>query len=241
VAQPVSILRVADVTGVTSGPDSWLTMVGHCAVFNEWAEIRSTHEGHFMERVAPGAFRNSLARGDRVVCLFSHGHDAIAGNRPIGKILDLREDGKGLAYQVALFNTSFNRDLAPALETGTLGASFRFSTEAMDENPRPGASDYNVRGIPERTIRSVKLAEFGPTTFGAYAGATAGLISDTRSVASDYDYRSIAMADAAASAAGVVPPSRAADRRGRVLTRTPVSGKPAPSWYLTGSLRLQED
>jgi hypothetical protein len=31
------------------------TLVGHFASFNEWTEIRSTVEGHFMERIAPGA------------------------------------------------------------------------------------------------------------------------------------------------------------------------------------------
>src|SRR5215471_15016104 len=32
------------------------TLVGHVAVFNEWAEINSVVEGRFLERIDPGAF-----------------------------------------------------------------------------------------------------------------------------------------------------------------------------------------
>ncbi len=36
-------------------------------------------------------------------------------------------------------------------------------------------SDYNPDALPERTITDVQLFEFGPVTWPAYAGATAGL------------------------------------------------------------------
>jgi hypothetical protein len=40
---------------------------------------------------------------------------------------------------------------------------------------RPGKSPHNPEGIPERTLKEVDVPEFGPVTFPAYAGATAGL------------------------------------------------------------------
>jgi phage head maturation protease len=38
----------------------------------------------------------------------------------------LEEDAHGAAYEVPLFDTSYNRDLLPALQAGAYGASFRF-------------------------------------------------------------------------------------------------------------------
>jgi len=44
-------------------------------------------------------------------------------------------------------------------------------------NDKPERSDYNPDALPERTIHEVELFEFGPVTFPAYAGATAGVRS----------------------------------------------------------------
>jgi phage head maturation protease len=44
---------------------------------------------------------------------------------------------------------------------------------------RPKKTDWNPRGIPERTVQEARVMEFGPVTFPAYAGATAGLRSMT--------------------------------------------------------------
>jgi phage head maturation protease len=41
------------------------------------------------------------------------------------------------------------------------------------------ASSYNPTGLPERTITEAKVMEFGPVTFPAYEGATAGVRSLT--------------------------------------------------------------
>jgi phage head maturation protease len=53
------------------------------------------------------------------------------------------------------------------------GISQRVTREEIVE--RPGASGYNPDGIPERTIREAQVFEFGPVTFPAYEGASAGL------------------------------------------------------------------
>lgn len=166
-----------------SAEDGVRTLHGHFAKFNEWTEIRSAWEGNFIERIAPGAFRKTMAESrDRIKVLFDHGHDPSIGNKPLGAIRSLDEDEQGAAYEVDLLDTSYVRDLLPGLEAGLYGASFRFSVVREDKVDRPDESEHNPRGLPERTIREVRLSEFGPVTFPAYAGATAGV----RSITDDY-------------------------------------------------------
>ncbi len=155
-------------------------LCGYLGVFNEWTEIRSKHEGHFMERVAPSAFKRTFEIGRRSmrVCL-DHGTDPTVGNKPLGPITMLEEHDRGAYYEVPLLDTSYNRDLIPALEAGLYGSSFRFSVMRDDFNPRPRASDANPDGLPERTILEAKVREFGPVSFPAYGGATAGIRSIT--------------------------------------------------------------
>lgn len=155
-------------------------MFGHFARFNEWAEIDSVFEGHFLERMAPGAFARSLAhdRG-RLKVLFQHGRDPQVGGKVLGIPTMLREDELGGAYEVPLFDTDYVAELLPGLRAGAYGASFRFKVIREDFNQRPPASSFNEKALPERTIREAEVLEFGPVTFPAYEGATAGVRSLT--------------------------------------------------------------
>lgn len=156
------------------------TLTGHFAVFDEWTEIRSRFEGHFMERFAPGAFKKTISEGrDRLRVLFNHGQDPTIGTKVLGPIEDLREDEKGAFYAVPLLDTSYNRDLLPGLKAKLYGASFRFGVVIEDFVQRPKASADNPNGIPERTVREAFVREFGPCTFGQYVGATSGVRSLT--------------------------------------------------------------
>jgi HK97 family phage prohead protease len=156
------------------------TLYGHFSVFNRWTEINSWFEGNFLERIAPGAFKKTIGENrDRIKALFQHGMDPQIGDKPLGPIADLREDDMGAYYEVPLLDTSYNRDLIPGLEAGLYGASFRFQVMREELNDQPDPSDHNPRGLPERTIKEARLHEFGPVTFPAYQGATAGVRSLT--------------------------------------------------------------
>jgi HK97 family phage prohead protease len=170
-------LRAADDGGLG-------VLSGHFAVFNRWTEINSTWEGHFMERLSPGAFARAIKNNlDRVRVLFQHGQDPQIGDKPLGPIHEIREDGNhGVYYEVPLLDTSYNRDLLPGLRAGLYGASFRFQSVKEDFERDTKPSPDNPDGLPERTIREVELFEFGPVTFPAYAEATAGV----RSMTDDY-------------------------------------------------------
>jgi len=155
-------------------------LFGHFASFNEWTEINSAFEGNFLERIAPGTFARSLAHDrNRIRVLFQHGRDPSIGDKVLGIPTVLREDELGAAYEVPLLDTSYNRDLLEGLRAGAYGSSFRFKVQREDFNQKPARSTYNRKALPERTIREAKVMEFGPVTFLAYEGATAGVRSVT--------------------------------------------------------------
>ena len=162
------------------------TMEGHFSMFENWYQINSAFEGKFLERISPGSFKKTFKddasrknAGDKIKCLLEHGHDYTVGDKPLGVPRSLTEDGSGAYYEVPLLDTSYVRDLIPALEAGAYGSSFRFRVLQDEWVEEPERSDYNPDGIPERTIKEVRVMEFGPTMFPANSSATAGMRSTT--------------------------------------------------------------
>ncbi len=163
--------------------DSKPTLTGHFSVFNTWTTIRSSWEGTFRERVAPGAFAKTFKENKNIKVLFQHGRDGMLGDKPIGRILELREDSDGAYYEVELFD-GIPPLVMEGLRSGEYGASFRFSVMQEDFNEKPKRSDDNPDGLPERTIKEARVSEFGPVTWGAYPTATAGVRGEEQMVRS---------------------------------------------------------
>lgn len=189
------------------------TLYGHFSTFDSWYEVSSMWEGDFLERVTPGAFAQTIAEDrDGMRVLFDHGFDPQLGNKVLGPIDGLAEDSRGAAYEVPLFDTSYNRDLLPGLRAGVYGASMRMRvlSDTWDDEPMP--SPYNPKGLPERSITRAKVMEFGPVTFPASPSASAGVRSIT-----DHFYEQLKRRDAPAYADAC----RAAGRRAphRAVTR----------------------
>jgi HK97 family phage prohead protease len=173
-------LRQADGEGDDGDADGMPTMLGHFARFDEWTEIDSLFEGQFLERIAAGSFVKTFKQnGERIRVLFQHGRDPQIGDKVLGVPEVLREDDEGAYYEVPLFDTGYVRELLPPLEAGAYGASFRFRVLREEINQKPRKSSHNPDRLPERTIKEVEVMEFGPVTFPAYAGATAGIRSLT--------------------------------------------------------------
>lgn len=152
------------------------TMNVDFSVFGTWYEIDSWFEGTFMERTMPGSFKKTIREnGNNVKVLFDHGMDYQIGNKVLGAIETLKEEANGPHAEVPLLDTSYNRDLLPGLEAGLYGSSFRFRVIKDEWNDEPGVSEWNPKGLPERSIKEVKLMEFGPVTFPANPDSTAGV------------------------------------------------------------------
>lgn len=154
--------------------DGGRRLVGYAAVFNAWADIA----GLFMERVAPGAFAGSL--GGDIRSLFNHDRSWVLGRTTNGS-LRLREDERGLRYEVDLPDTQQARDVAELVERGDVsGMSFMFMVlrDEWDFNSEPA----------RRTLLEVELVEAGPVTWPAYpqtsinaARGASDVLADARS------------------------------------------------------------
>lgn len=159
------------------------TLEGYAAVFNEDTPIRSW-EGSFNERIAPGAFKKTLAERTPVM-QFNHGHDSRFGQLPIGVYKEVREDDKGLFVRGPLFEHA--EPIREAIREGAVtGMSFKFGVVRETWQDKDGKEisskrelqdllwgdgrDINgeQRGPLQRTIKEVKLMEAGPVVTPAY-------------------------------------------------------------------------
>jgi HK97 family phage prohead protease len=156
------------------------TMDVRFSPFETWYEIDDWFEGRFLERTTRGAFAKTIKdNGTNFRVQFDHGHDPSIGSKVLGIPESVTEEADAATGVVPLLDTSYNRDLLPGLKRGAYGSSFRFRVIKDEWNDEPDRSDWNPDGIPERTIKEVRLMEFGPVTWPANPDATAGMRSLT--------------------------------------------------------------
>jgi phage head maturation protease len=151
-------------------------LCGYASVFGQWRELDSPELGNYLQRIARDSFAHTIATDRNYMkCTFQHGRDPGLGYRSLGPITLLEEDGHGLRYEVELLDVDYVRELVPWLRTGLYGGSLTFEVMADDFVVRPGNSAHNPRGIPEQTLREIRVQEFGPVYPPAYAGTSAGI------------------------------------------------------------------
>ncbi len=151
--------------------------------FDTWYEIHSWWEGDFLERTVKGAFKRTIAAHNaarsvdahRIITLYNHGFDFHIGDKILGAIEELKEEPDSPLSVVRLFDTSYNRDLLPGLRAGVYGSSFTFRVIKDEWNNDPGESEHNPKGLPERTLKELRVFEAGPVTWPANPAATAGM------------------------------------------------------------------
>jgi uncharacterized protein len=148
-----------------------LTLEGYAAVFDQQTVIDSW-EGKFVEQIARGAFKRTLAARTPVI-QFDHGRHPLLGSIPLGAPEMLREDKVGLFVRARLHDNWLVEPVRDAIKSGAVdGMSFRF-TVVKDSWQDP----KTAKDLPVRTIQEVKLYELGPVVFPAYEGTTVGVRS----------------------------------------------------------------
>lgn len=142
------------------------TLTGYAAVFNSEAVL-----GDFSEVIRQGAFAKSLATGSNIRALYHHDGTALLGTTR-GGTLKLKEDAHGLAFELALPDTSHGRDLAVLVDRGDVaGCSFGFKV-------RDGGDRWEQRGAQlVRELLDVDLVEITLTSDPAYQDTTVAMRS----------------------------------------------------------------
>lgn len=134
------------------------SIVGHAAVFNSLSE----NLGGFRERIAPGAFAESI-NADDVRALFNHDPNFVLGRNKAGT-LELSEDDHGLAIRITPPDTSFARDLMVSLGRRDITQmSFGFTVLTDGQ-----AWEEDADGMVVRTLKRVRLFDVSPVTYPAY-------------------------------------------------------------------------
>jgi hypothetical protein len=132
-----------------------------------------------MERIAPGAAAKTIRENrPNMRILLQHGRDPQLGDKPIAPIEVVTENDIGGYAEGRLFD-GLDPLVVEGLRAGVYGASFRFRVLREEIVDEPGVSEYNPKGLPERTIKEMGVQEMGPVTWGAYSEASAGVRSIT--------------------------------------------------------------
>jgi len=159
------ILKTAELRVKRNG-DELPKIEGYAAVFD-----KNSEDMGFIERIAPGAFKNSLKTSD-VRALFNHDSNIILGRKSSGT-LELKEDKKGLFMSVTPPDTQLVRDmvLSPIERGDVTQQSFGFTVQSDDW-------DYRDNEPSIRTITEIKeLFDVSPVTFPAYPDTAVALRS----------------------------------------------------------------
>lgn len=155
---------------------------GYAATFTAEADL-----GAFRERIAPGAFRSALA-GD-ILALLDHDAGKVLGRTRTGT-LELREDGKGLAFALDVPDTAAGRDVLALAARGDLGGmSFGFLVPE-------GGEEWDGK---TRTLRSIDLREISVVSaWPAYEGTEIALRALQRHDGAHRRERALRLAEARA-------------------------------------------
>ena len=141
-------------------------LAGYGAVY----ERLSQNLGGFVEKVAHGAFAQTLADNNPVLARYNHDDNQLLGTTE-AETLRVASDDTGLPYEVDLPDTSVGRDVAVLAKRGDV----RYSSFAF----RTLEDSWSVtdQGFPLRTLVKVQLVDVAPVNNPAYRDTSVGMRS----------------------------------------------------------------
>lgn len=164
---------VTESVTVRADTEQAATVSGYAALFNTETVIA----GLFREQIAPGAFASAVTDDD-VRALFNHDSNIVLGRTKSGT-LTLREDSKGLYYDVVLPKTQAANDVRELIQRGDVsGSSFGFRVvEEKWQEPKTRAD------MAVRTILKAELFDVSPVTYPAYPTTSVSARSQAEALA----------------------------------------------------------
>lgn len=189
-----------------------LNFQGYAAVFDSPSEDL----GGFVERIAPGAFTESLRRRKGDIKMFlNHDERMVLGSKGAGT-LRLKEDGHGLFVDADLPDNEWGRPVRDAVARGDISSmSFAFNV------PRGG--DEWSADRKDRTLRNLYLHEVSPVTgWPAYPATSASVRHLAELIDEDPDTLTAAVREFLSDATELTDETR------RLMRALAERGKPEP-------------
>ena len=134
--------------GITSEDGKTLTI--RLAPHDQFAEIQSVTEGHFMERFSRSAYKKSMAEHPPKI-LFNHGKDPDLGEKIIATTDEVGEDATS-PYARGQILDGVPELVIDGIRKGVYGASHRFSVIREKWDDKPIGGPHNPKKLPERKI-----------------------------------------------------------------------------------------
>lgn len=158
-----SEIRNIDIRFENNTEDEPLKLRGYAIVYNALSE--PLYGDLFRERIKSGAFTKSLAQDDQV-CLWGHDTRYVLGRKSAGTLI-LREDEKGLYFEVELPNTTWARDLKESVNRGDI-KQMSFGFKVKEDEWIDDEDIIKEYGMPIREVEEIVLREISLVTFPAY-------------------------------------------------------------------------
>lgn len=137
------------------------TISGYALVYNTLSEDL----GGFREQFSPEAFAKQFQGKTNIRALKNHDDTLVLGTESAGTVR-IRNDSKGIAYEIDIPETTYGNDLLVSIERGDItGMSFTFLMR-NDGFSVAKAGDQIIR-----TVKEARLLEISPVTFPAYSSS----------------------------------------------------------------------
>jgi len=149
------------------------TLAGYAAVYGQ--DSREIVEGgrKFVERIAPGAFNETLSSGADVKLYYNHDASMPLARTRSGT-LQLKSDRNGLSFSASLPETTLGNDVRALIERGDLSGEMSFGFFVTEDS-------WN-KDRTQRLVKKAQLVEVSIVQDAAYPQTSSSL----RSVSAAY-------------------------------------------------------
>ena len=189
-----------------------MTLTGYAAVFNSASQPLP-----FIERIEPGAFRDSLKSRNDVKLLWNHDTSTVLGSTRAGT-LRLTEDERGLRVDANLPDTQAGRDAATLIKRGDVtGFSFGFRVPVGgDEWPNAGE-----RVLKRINVHEVSVGVAFPAYLGTEGSATVRSMTELPElIAKLAELRGVSAEELTEALLALEAGQELTERQGELLTET---------------------